>query len=156
MMSGMRKPSPISISSPRETTTSWPRGQFVQRQIDGGGVVVDRDAGRAEQPLQQRAGVHVALAAQSGGEIVFEVRVSRWRLSGPSGARPRLVCRTTPVALMTRRSEGAVRARSARSTRASMAIGDAVGGARADLAPCFLEHPPHLNDHQLPRNPRRG
>ena len=29
------------------------RGQFVQRQENGGGVVVDGDAGRAEQAFQQ-------------------------------------------------------------------------------------------------------
>ena len=39
------------------------RRKFVQREKDGGGVVVDRDAGRAEQAFEQRAGVDVALAA---------------------------------------------------------------------------------------------
>ena len=51
-------------------------GQFVQRQINGGGVVVHRDAGRAEQPLEERAGVDVALAAPSRGEVVFEIGVA--------------------------------------------------------------------------------
>ena len=37
--------------------------EFVERQEDGGGVVVDGDAGRAQQPLEQSADVDVALAA---------------------------------------------------------------------------------------------
>src|SRR5271157_835113 len=42
--------------------------------------------------------------------------------AGPrSGARPRLVCRTTPVALMARRSDGCSSARSDRATRSSTA-----------------------------------
>jgi hypothetical protein len=65
MMSGMRKPSPISISSPRETITS-----------NRGGVVVHRNTRRANQPLQQLGGVGVAFTARTLGEIVFEIRIA--------------------------------------------------------------------------------
>ena len=53
MMSGMRNPSPISISSPRETTTSASGGQLVQGQKNGGGVVVDGDGRSAQQPFEK-------------------------------------------------------------------------------------------------------
>ena len=48
----------------------------------------------------------VTLAAATADEIVFEIRVAFERRERREGARPRLVCRTTPVALITRRSEG--------------------------------------------------
>ena len=103
----MRKPSPISISSPRETIDLAAGREFVEREKDRRGVVVDRDPGRADQSLEQRAGVNVAFAAlaRSRGRIRGSSSPAGWT-SGPSGARPRLVCRTTPVALMTRRSDG--------------------------------------------------
>src|ERR1035438_9186642 len=41
---------------------------------------------------------------------------------GPSGARPRLVCSTTPVALTTRRSEGRSSAARASMTRSSLTV----------------------------------
>jgi hypothetical protein len=106
MMSGMRKPSPISISSPRETTTSPPAGQFIQRQKDGRGVVVDGDAGAPRSRSRARRCARRACRAVRW-RVVFQVRIAgRWMVWGPSGARPRLVCSTTPVALMTRRSDG--------------------------------------------------
>ena len=76
MMSGMRKPSPISISSPRETMTSPSVRQFGERQEDGRGVVVDGDRGHAEESVEEAGGVGVALAAASGGEVVFQVGVA--------------------------------------------------------------------------------
>ena len=122
MMSGMRKPSPISISSPRETIDFAARRQFVQRQINGRGVVVDRDGRAPQQPLEEHARVHVALAAPARAEIVFQVRIAADRLAaGPSGARPRLVCSTTPVALITRFNDGRASASSDRSTSTSIA-----------------------------------
>ena len=130
-MSGMRKPSPISISSPRETMASPPAGQFVQRQKDRGGVVVDRNSGRAEQPLEQSRDVDIALAAASrGASRIPGLSSLRMGAMAPSGARPRLVCSTTPVALMTRRSEGRSSSASACATRASM---DGPSWPRANL-----------------------
>ena len=95
-------------------------GQFVQRQKNRGGVVVDGDC-RA-RPAAARAAPPTwtsRLPRRPRGEIVFEIGVAGENgASGASGARPRLVCSTTPVALMTRRSDGAAsaaqRARDAR------------------------------------------
>jgi hypothetical protein len=78
-------------------------------------------------------------------------------MAGPSGARPRLVCRTTPVALMTRRSEGAVSACAARADlRFDDSLANAVGRARADLAARVVQRPADLCDDQMPRYSRRG
>ena len=49
------------------------RCQFVKREKERGRVVVDGDTGRAEQALEQRGRVNVALAAPAVGEIVLEV-----------------------------------------------------------------------------------
>ena len=104
MMSGMRKPSPISISSPRETMTSPPAASSFSARKTAAALLLTAMAGRAQQAFQQRRGVDVALAAAAGGEIVFEIGIAGDDgHAAPSGARPRLVCRTTPVALMTRR-----------------------------------------------------
>ena len=78
-------------------------GEFVEDEEERGGVVVDDDGGFAEDGFEERAGVDVAFAARAGGEVVFEIAVAVW---SSEGARPRLVWRTTPVALMTRRREG--------------------------------------------------
>ena len=53
------------------------RRQFVQRQEDRGGVVVDGDGGGAQQPFEQGGGVHVALAAAPRGQVVFQVGITR-------------------------------------------------------------------------------
>ena len=88
-----------------------PLGQRGEREQHRGGVVVDdeRRLG-AGQPAKQRREVVLARAARAGREVVLEVRVagrgSRTRSSAASasGARPRFVCTSTPVALRTRRS----------------------------------------------------
>ena len=57
-------------------------GQFVEREKDGGGVVVDGDRRGAEEPFEQAGEVHVAFAAAAGGEIVFQVGVARGERGG--------------------------------------------------------------------------
>ena len=86
MMSGMRKPSPISISSPRETIDFGIFRERVQDEENGGGVVVDDNRGfRADELRQQAGGVNVALAALAAFDIVFEIRI----VSGGGGNRGR-------------------------------------------------------------------
>ena len=48
-------------------------GEFVEREKDRRGVVVDGNPGRADQPLQQAGQVNVALAALARREVVLEV-----------------------------------------------------------------------------------
>ncbi len=121
------------------------RGQFVEREKERGGVVVDRDARRAEQALDQAADVDVALAAAARGEIVFEVRVARKKVDGsPSGARPRLVCSTTPVALMTRRRDG--RSSAVERPGGSLFDGEAIAASAADFGAGGFERAPDLRN----------
>ena len=61
------------------------RRQFVERQQQRRGIIVDGNGGRAQQPLQQRPGVDIALAALAGCKIVFQVGVAG--LEGKRGQR---------------------------------------------------------------------
>ena len=113
MMSGMRKPSPISISSPRETMTSASFASVLRTRNTAAALLLTTMADSAPtSSASRRAGVDVALAAFAARDIVFEIRVAGGGCvdlrdgGSESGARPRLVCRTTPVALMTRRRDG--------------------------------------------------
>jgi len=74
---------------------------------DGGGAVVD-DEGRVRRRGrgQQRGGVASARAPSSGGEVELEIGVARGLVDGDR-CRPRLVCRSTPVALTTGRRRAA-------------------------------------------------
>ena len=112
MISGTRKPPPISTSSPRDTTTSRPRAERGERQQHRRGVVVhDQPRLGAARAREQRACVSVARPAPAGRQIELQVRVRaadgvrrRPSASAPTGARPRLVCSSTPVAFTTGRS----------------------------------------------------
>ena len=117
----MRKPSPISINSPREIDRFPARRQFVENQKQRGGAVIHRNRGTAQNRFQQlcRRGHRASLADRSPDRI--RDCCSRARVgNAASGARPRFVCRTTPVALMTCRCEGFVHAASAASTASSI------------------------------------
>ena len=122
MISGTRKPPPISTSSPRDTTTVAAARERAEREQHRRRVVVDDDPGLgAARTREQRAGVVVprpALAGRPDRYSRFEyappTRAAVGRVaSAPSGARPRLVCSSTPVAFTTGRS----RAPCSRSTR---------------------------------------
>src|SRR5205085_12006767 len=51
-------------------------GQFVQREIDGSGVIVDRYRRVPQQPFKQDACVYVPFSALARGEIVFEIGIA--------------------------------------------------------------------------------
>ena len=123
--SGMRNDPPISTSSPRETMTSPPSARVFSASRTAAALLLTTmvemsGVARAPSPakllIQQLAkepvDMHVALAAPAGLDIEFQVRISGGSVSNmlqrgrPPAARvPRLVCRITPVALMTGRSE---------------------------------------------------
>ena len=76
MISGTRKPPPISTSSPRDTTTVAAACQRGEREQHRGGVVVHDQPGLgAARAREQRAGVVVARAAPPGRQVELEVRV---------------------------------------------------------------------------------
>ena len=159
MISGTRKPPPISTSSPRDTITSRPRASAAEREQHRGRVVVHDEPGLgAARAREQRAGVLVARAARRrcrggtrGSSSPPPTAVAARAPSSPSGARPRLVCSSTPVAFTTggataspatrdprrgvgddgvgvdaRRSRRAPRRRLARSRRAAVAAAASV------------------------------
>ena len=114
MMSGIRNEPPISISSPREISTSRPAASGVERQHQrAGGVVDDQRVLGAGQPRGAARGSDRcgcpgcrcrdrARGCCSRRRSAVTARMAAWA----SGARPRLVCRTTPVALSTGRRPG--------------------------------------------------
>ena len=121
--SGMRKPSPISISSPRETSTSRPSASAASASR-----TQPRCCSRRAQPRRPSAGRGAPRRDPGASrarrvEVVLEIRVAardlddtRSSAAAGSGARPRFVCTITPVALRTRRRVGR---RAEASSRAS-------------------------------------
>ena len=153
MMSGIRNSPPISISSPRETRTCLPFASAARASSKRGGAVVDDEgvlgAGEGDQ---QSLGAGGALAARPGLAVDLEVASSRGRPGGgreracsASGARPRFVCSTTPVALITGVSPVAMRdarpiASVTMSSSASAARGPRAARRRAPRRGSAVEH----------------
>ncbi len=109
MMSGIRNSPPISISSPRETSTCLPFASAARRKQQGGGAVVhdQRVLGAGDRGEHRLGpGRPSCRAGRSRGRPpdrrsrAPRARLPRTAASG-SGARPRFVCSTTPVALIT-------------------------------------------------------
>ena len=135
--------------------------QRCQGQHRRGRAVVDDDGGLcAREPAEQRFGVRVARAASARREVVLEVRVSaaspamRASAASPSGARPRLVWMITPVALMTRRSDGRMRdatsARRAPRSRPRSRRARRAPGSRQGVAHLGRGRAQRLHDRVVP------
>jgi hypothetical protein len=73
-MSGMRKPSPISISSPRLTIASPPEASSLSASRTA--AVIHHNTGLTREPFNQRRCMRIALAAAAFGKIVFEIRIA--------------------------------------------------------------------------------
>ena len=102
MTSGTRKPPPISTSSPRETATPRSRARAARTSSTAAAQLLTTIAASAPHGAgEQGGGVGRATAASPGREVELEVGVGRPPGRCSSGARPRLVCRRTPVALIT-------------------------------------------------------
>ena len=136
--SASRNPSPISTISPRLTTHLAAGGERRRGQHQGGGAVVDRPAllGAGHRAPQRRDGAAAARRPPPGRQVELDVDVPGGRDRAPrraaadSGARPRLVCSTTPVALITG-VQGGGRAGSAATRR----VGDRGRGDARTAAP---------------------
>ena len=129
--SGSRKPAPISISSPRLTTTSPPAASAVVASTSAAAPLLTTSASSAAGQASQQCFAERRRRASSGcrwrGRVPRRRSRSRRSVRRPrpaaSGARPRLVCTTTPVALSTGRNFVVVCAASAASTRVLHLIG---------------------------------
>ena len=144
----MRKPSPISISSPRETSTSRPSASAASASSTAAALLLTTSAAsapvsRAQQ--RRRGGPAASRARRRRGRTrgsSSRAPTSRDALRAPpraSGARPRFVCTITPVALSDAaqaRPPRRLRARrSARSTRSPGSSPAAISSrARASAA----------------------
>ena len=128
MISGIRNPSPISISSPRETTTSPPAASSFKASKMAAALLFTTIAGRPQQPFEQRRRVRVPFAALAGRRD----RTPGWNT--PAGARrpqrspPEVGVQHDAVALITRRSDGRSSAASPPLTRPH--TGDSIRLAR--------------------------
>src|SRR6185437_5541946 len=123
-ISGIRNPPPISTSSPRETTTSPPSAsEFSARTVAAAQLfttVAARPRTASAPPLSastRRINSSTRESrrprppvSKSNSRLQYPRAVSSMRriAASLSGARPRFVCKITPVALITRRSEGRV------------------------------------------------
>ena len=84
MMSGMRKLPPISMSCPREMTTSLPLRHGAQHDDGGGGVVVDGGSRfSAGQPAHPFADGDLPRRTFAAIEIEFQVEIAARRLGPP-------------------------------------------------------------------------
>ena len=94
---------PISTLSPRLTGTSAPGGERGEHEQHGGGVVVDHH--RRFGPAQPWRTADPTAACRDPRSPVAQVELDGLRRrpagSTASGARPRLVCSSTPVAFTT-------------------------------------------------------
>ena len=149
----MRKPSPISISSPRETITSRPSASAREREQHRGRVVVhdERRLG-AGQPAQDRGDVILPRAARAVAQVELEVRVAA---RGLDDLRERLLARAArgrDSCARSRRSRSARGEGSARAPRASSSrrrCGEVARvGAGADLLARAVEHRPRGVDRE--------
>ena len=139
-----RKPSPISTSSPRLTTISRPAApaQRIAARTSAAAPLLTTSAASAAGTAASSASRTPAprRPALAGGEVELHVaraRGDRQRVEGRvrQGARPRLVCRTTPVALRTGRSVVAV------AGRASSVAPTTSAGASTPVACGLLGRP---------------
>ena len=114
MISGMRNAPPISTSSPRDTTASPSRASAESASSSAPAALLTTSASAAPVSSKRRPR-HSAWreprvpAARSYSRFEYSpaMRRSAAIAAGASGALPRLVCSTTPVALMTGSSDGA-------------------------------------------------
>ena len=134
MMSGTRKLPPISTSSPREMIASRPSASVLSARTSAAAQLFTTSASSAPVSSARRAAQCTCReprvpASTSYSRFENPLATSRIASSATtaSGARPRFVCRTTPVAFNTRRSERSSR----RSSCCSMASSHADSSAGA-------------------------
>ena len=108
--SGILNPPPISTASPRETITSLPAATAASPSMSADALLFTTSAASAPVAWQTRSEMRACLdprfpSLRSSSRLLYPdaAMATAFRLSSLSGARPRFVCSTTPVALTTRR-----------------------------------------------------
>ena len=151
--SGMRKPSPISISSPRETSTSRPSASAASASSIAPALLLTTIARlRAGQPAQDRGDVILARAARAFVEVVLEIRVAAappraTRSSAAAGERRAAEVRVHDHA--GRVQDAAQRGRRAAASSLLQPRAEVARvGAGADLLPRRGEHLPRRVDRE--------
>ena len=151
--SGMRNPSPISTSSPRAMIISRPAASAMATSAIAAAPLFSRCAAPAAGTAASSAstagrprGPRAPVPRSSSTSHVPAATSRASRAATESGARPRLVCSSTPVALSTVRSAVAVGGSAWRtaSTTAPCSIGRSPCRARSWAAPtaAFTIPPP--------------
>ncbi len=121
----MRKPPPISTSSPRLTTTAFPAACVARTSRTAAAPLLTTSASSAPADRASRRPTGERRSLRRPDTRSISRLDARARRDTASGARPRLVCRSTPVALTTGRS-------SARSTASARRRADS--GSPAAIA----------------------
>ena len=137
MISGTRNPPPISTSSPRDTIDLAAARQRAEREQHRGGVVVDDDPGlgaarrASKRPAcswrEPRVPLHAGTRGSSSPGTTSAAAASASSIR--AGARPRLVCTITPVALTTRTQQAASAAASTRRCASAITSSRPLGPA---------------------------
>ena len=130
-MSGIRNEPPISINSPREMSTSRPSAWVERASTSAPAALFTTNASSA--PVRRRSLSRPCVercprvpVERSYSRLVYPAAaaIAASIAARASGARPRFVCRTTPVALSTGRSP----VRLVSSTRAEISAAQSSGG----------------------------
>src|SRR5438093_663254 len=120
----MRNEPPISTSSPRETSTSRSAASVLSASSTAAALLLTTSA--ASAPVKARRSSSTRASRSPRRPVTrSSSRFEAWRAapasaaiaSSASGARPRFVCRTTPLALTTRTRRGAETASRRAATR---------------------------------------
>ena len=114
MTCGSRKPPPISISSPRDTSTSLRSASVLRTSSNAAALLLTTVAAAAPvsrrsqgSTWSSRSPRRPVTRSNSRLEAPAATRAMASRACCGSGARPRFVCSTVPVRLKTERSDGA-------------------------------------------------
>ena len=141
MMSGIRNAPPISISSPRDTRTGLPFASVWRARSSAAAQLLTTSASSASVRAARISSARLdrlprlpVSRSTSRSEYPAAARVTARTAASASGARPRFVCSTTPVALITGVSPNvAAAARSIARAR----ISSSSGGSMPRAAPAL-------------------
>src|SRR5579862_1606559 len=137
-MSGTRNDPPISTSSPRDTITARPAASAASATRHAAALLLTTSASSApvssrNAPTRCPCRDPRSPCSRSYSRFAYPRATSPTAsiAAAASGARPRFVCSTTPVALMTGRNDG-------RASSAAAAATSAAGIAPSEAAPATI------------------